>query len=67
MKKPDECKIEYSGYISPSTPDEIKLEILGLEFAIAESNRRISLLKQSLFFAEMMCEEMKNDNHSEAK
>lgn len=62
MKEPQNCKIDYCGYENPETPDEINFEIYGLELAIAECNKRIATLKQSLFFAQMVTSEIKNDH-----
>lgn len=63
MRKIENCKIEYFGFEEPQTPGEIDLEIHGLNVAIAECNKRIATLKQSLLLAKMVAEELNNDNN----
>jgi|TARA_Y100000034_G_C6884365_1_gene405836 hypothetical protein len=51
MRKPEECNIEYCGYSTPRTFDEINFELLGLKTAIKKAEERISVLEQSAFLA----------------
>jgi hypothetical protein len=53
MRKPDECNIEYCGFVSPKTFEEIEFELLGLENLIKKAQERISMLKQSRYLAEL--------------
>lgn len=53
MREPEKLKVDYVGYEKPETPDEFVLEILGLELAIKDAERKIALLKQGLKLAEM--------------
>lgn len=55
--KPETCKIDYLGISQPKTPNELKLEIAGLENLIAKANERITALKQSLLLAEIIIQE----------
>lgn len=61
MKKLQECQIDYLGYQSPESPDQINLEILGLKNAIAKANERVSALEQSLLIAKVFIKEKEND------
>lgn len=61
MKKLQECQIEYLGYQSPESPDQINLEILGLKNAIAKASERISALEQSLLIAKIFIKERETD------
>lgn len=54
MKKPETCSLDYLGYKSPETPDELKFELSGLEHLVSKANERICSLKQSLILAEMI-------------
>ena len=47
MKEPEELYIKYIGYQKPNTEEELQMELLGLETAIAAANSRISTLRQS--------------------
>ncbi len=57
MKHPESCKINYLGFNEPKTPNELKLEIAGLENLVAKANERITALRQSLLLAEIIIEE----------
>ena len=58
MKKDLEKRsVEYMGFKSPNTSDEVVLEILGLEMAIKIAEQRIALLKQSIKIAEVEARE----------
>jgi hypothetical protein len=57
MLSPETCKIEYLGFSSPHTPNELKLEIAGLEHLIAIAQERIAAFKQSLLLAEIVISE----------
>lgn len=59
--RPQTCKIEYLGFDSPQTPNELKIEVAGLEHLIAMAQERIAAFKQSLLLAEMIMAE----NHEE--
>ena len=54
MKKPETCSLDYLGYQSPETPEELKFELAGLEHLVSKANERICSLKQSLILAEMI-------------
>lgn len=58
MKDPETCKIDYLGFGSPQSPNELKFEILGLEHLITLAEERIASLKQSLLLAEITISEM---------
>lgn len=60
--KPQNSKIEYLGISTPQSPSEIAFEIAGLKSAIAEANKRISLLEQAILLAKLATEELKHDN-----
>ena len=51
VREPETCKIEYCGYNSPKSKEEIEFEILGLETLIKNAEARISQLKQSSYLA----------------
>jgi len=57
MKHPESCKLDYLGFKEPKTPNELNLEIAGLENLVAKANERITALKQSLLLAEIIIEE----------
>lgn len=57
MKYPESCKIDYLGFSEPKTPNELRLEIAGLENLVAKANERITALKQSLLLAEIIIQE----------
>jgi hypothetical protein len=57
MKHPESCKIKYLGFGEPKTPNELKLEIAGLENLVAKAKERITALRQSLLLAEIIIEE----------
>jgi len=46
--------VEYAGISDPSTPDEIKIEILGLRNAIKQAEERISRYEQALEVAALI-------------
>jgi hypothetical protein len=48
MRKVESLVIKYVGYKDPSCADEVELEILGLETAIAAAKQRITVLRQGL-------------------
>jgi hypothetical protein len=48
MRKVESRTINYIGYNKPETLDELEMEILGLETAIATANQRIAVLRQSI-------------------
>jgi hypothetical protein len=48
MRKIESLNIRYVGFKSPENADEVELEILGLQTAIAAAQQRISVLNQSL-------------------
>lgn len=75
MREPEDCKINYCGYNSPKSKEEIQFEILGLETLIKKAEARISQLKQSSYLAEYAInkqvssidkafEESKNDSNN---
>jgi len=47
MREPEELYIKYIGYQKPNTEEELQMELLGLQTAIAAANSRISTLRQS--------------------
>ena len=61
MKYPESCKIDYLGFAEPKTPNELKLEIAGLENLVAKANERITALKQSLLLAEIIIQESEGE------
>lgn len=61
MRKIEKLKIEYVGFKSPQTEDEVMLEIHGLETAIYGAQQRIAMLKQSLIVNKMMKESVVDD------
>ena len=54
MRKVEKLTINYVGYQNPETTEEVELEILGLETAIANAQSRIAMLKQGLQLNKMM-------------
>lgn len=46
--------VEYAGIVDPSTPDEIRIEILGLRNAIKQAEERISRYEQALEVARLI-------------
>ena len=63
MKQPQTCKIDYLGYESPESPNELKFELAGLEHLISKANERICSLKQSLILAEIIISNQEKENH----
>ena len=64
MRKPEKCVIEYYGYKTPKTPDELEMEVLGLHNLIKSAEAKISSLVQSRFYAEaMLRSEPPDDSH----
>ena len=57
MKYPESCKTDYLAFSEPKTPNELRLEIAGLENLVAKANERITALKQSLLLAEIIIQE----------
>jgi len=57
MISPETCTVEYLGFDKPKTPDELKIEIAGLEHLIAKAGEKIAALKQSLILAEIIIAE----------
>jgi len=57
MISPETCTIEYLGFEKPKNPDELKIEIAGLEHLIAKAGEKIAALKQSLVLAEIIIAE----------
>jgi hypothetical protein len=55
---PETCKIEYLGFENPKNPNELKLEIAGLEHLISIAKERRAALKQSLLLAEISISDM---------
>lgn len=64
MVSPETCTIDYLGFDKPKTPDELRIEIAGLEHLIAKASEKIAALKQSLILAEIIIAE---DKRSEVK
>ena len=64
MRDPDICVVEYCGFKGPQTPDELEFEILGLETAICEAQKRIATLKQSRCLVNVTLREKLNDNNN---
>ena len=50
MREPDNRHIEYCGYNSPSSKEEVEFEILGLKNLIKKAEEKITLLEQTKFF-----------------
>jgi len=48
MRNVESLAIKYIGYNNPETAEEVELELLGLQTAIAAAEQRIAVLKQSL-------------------
>ena len=61
MRKVESLSIRYVGFKEPTDPDEVELEILGLETAIAAAKQRICVLKQGLHLREMSSKEPINE------
>jgi hypothetical protein len=57
MISPETCIVEYLGFEKPKNPDELKIEIAGLEHLIAKAGEKIAALKQSLILAEIIIAE----------
>ena len=53
MRKVESLSIRYVGFKEPRSQEEVELEILGLETAIAAARQRICVLKQGLHLQEM--------------
>jgi hypothetical protein len=56
MRSPKVIKEEYIGYGKPENPQEIEVEIAGLEHLIAKANVKIAELKQAMVIAKMVIE-----------
>lgn len=59
IREPEKCNIEYCGFQKPQSPEELQFEILGLETAICEINKRIATLKQTNYLVEITMRETK--------
>jgi len=53
MRESENCFVNYCGFKSPRSQEEMQFEILGLERLIKISEERISMLKQSSFIANL--------------
>ena len=65
MREPDNRHIEYCGYNSPSSKEEVEFEILGLKNLIKKAEEKITLLEQTKFLVEnskKILEKAKNEN-----
>ena len=60
MRQVETVRIEYVGLKEPKTPEEVELELLGLETAIAGAHQRIAMLKQGLHLSTMMDEDVRD-------
>lgn len=67
MKEPEICSIEYCGFKSPKTQEELQFEILGLETAIFEAKKRIATLRQSKYLVEVTIKEESYDSSNSKK
>jgi len=65
MRKVESLSIRYVGYKEPENLEEVELEILGLETAMAAAKQRISVLKQSLKLRELMKNSVVEDDNEE--
>jgi hypothetical protein len=61
MRNPDNCKIEYCGFKSPRSFQEVQFELLGLKNLMKKAEERISMLEQSSFLAELAAKEKHED------
>tara|TARA_Y100000034_G_C6654907_1_gene286825 strand:- start:322 stop:540 length:219 start_codon:yes stop_codon:yes gene_type:complete len=61
MRNPDKCKVEYCGFKSPRSFQEVQFEILGLKNLIKKAEERMSMLEQSSFLAELAAKENYED------
>ena len=53
MREPESCTINYCGFTSPRTFEEIQFEVLGLKILIKRIEERMSMLDQSSFLANL--------------
>lgn len=53
MRKVEKLGLEYLGYSTPETQDEVELTVLGLELLIKTAEQRILMIKQGSKVAEM--------------
>ena len=53
MRNPDKCMIDYVGFESPRSFEEVRVEIMGLKNLIKKAEERISSLEQSAYLAEI--------------
>ena len=66
MRKVESLSLVYIGYNKPETADELEMEILGLETAIAAAKQRVSVLRQSLKLTDIVVKSNANgDNVNE--
>lgn len=63
MSKPEMCHIDYLGFHSPQSPNELKFEVAGLEHLISIAQERIAAFKQSLLLAEMVIAERSDEEN----
>tara|TARA_B100000579_G_C22801246_1_gene840003 strand:+ start:341 stop:553 length:213 start_codon:yes stop_codon:yes gene_type:complete len=70
MREPENCNINYVGYESPRSKEEVEFEILGLKNLIKKAEEKISKLEQTKFLvktAEIFGVESLNDLFLEKK
>ena len=54
MRDPENCSIDYCGYLKPRDEWEMNIELLGLKNLIKRAEERISMLEQSMYVAKIM-------------
>ena len=52
MREPENCNVNYVGYSSPRTKEELEFEIMGLKKLIDKANEKISRLRQTMYIVE---------------
>jgi len=52
MREPENCNVNYVGYSSPRTKEELEFEIMGLKNLIDKANEKISRLRQTMYIVE---------------
>ena len=67
MRKVESLSLVYIGYNKPETSDELEMEILGLETAIAAARQRISVLRQSLKLTDIVTKSTISEDNSNEK
>lgn len=55
--------VEYAGIVDPSTPAEIRIEILGLRNAVKQAEERISRYEQALEVAVLIGKQTEAGQH----